>query len=618
MRPINDLIQKRLFMASMIVTVIFGLLFFRLWTLQVVARDEYVNLSNNNRIRTVTTSAPRGNIYDRSGLLLANNLPTLAVTVDYQEINNEEMLAELAKILNMKLAAVRERVNDKKYAPFYPRIVKQGISKETASYIKENSSNLPGVDITTNFYRNYPKLSLAPHVIGYIGEISQEELAFSEALTHTSGDLIGKSGIEGEYEEILCGTKGIKQFEIDRTGSITHMLDEREPVAGNHVQLTIDSALQSATESSLKSAVMAARANGYPDANGGAAIVLNPNNGEILALASYPTYDQTLFVRGMTSREWESLNAKGSGYPLFNRAVMASYAPASVFKPVTYVAGLSDGVVSAKDSFLCEGTWLGMGEMWPKNCWRKEGHGETGFTAGLKDSCDVVFYEVGYRLYKRGGERLQHWSRKFGFGKATGVDLPSEVIGRVPDRKWKKETHEDLEEQKWLPGDTVNLAIGQGDLLTSPLQVADLYAAIANDGLIWKPHVVSKVFTPEGDEIRTAKRKKLADIDISKDVLDGLKKGLVSVIKEGTASNAFAGFPVPVAGKTGTSEVKGRDDFAWFACFAPVNNPKYVVVVMVEEGGHGGSIAAPAARRILSTAFNVSSVGPVSVSDDSR
>ncbi len=618
MRPINDPMQNRLFAASMIALIVFGLLFFRLWTLQVVASDEYMRLSDRNRIRTVTTNAPRGNIYDRNGVLLAGNEPNLAVTVDYEEIDNEAMLLELAKILNLKLSTVKARVSDTKYAPFFPRLVQEGVSKFIASQIKENASNLPGVDITVNFHRNYPKSSLAPHAIGYIGEISQEELVFSEDSSYVSGDLVGKSGLERAYEDVLSGTKGVKQFEVDRTGSITRMISEREPVSGNHIQLTIDAKLQAATESSLRSAVMAARANGYENANGGAAVVLDPNNGEVLALASFPTYDQTLFMGGMTSDEWKSLSSKGSGYPLFNRAVMASYAPASVFKPVTYVAGLSDGVVSAKASFFCEGTWLGMGEMWPKNCWQKEGHGKTGFTAGMKDSCAVVFYEVGYMLYKRGGERLQYWARKFGFGKATGIDLPGEKPGRVPDSKWKRENHENLEDQKWLPGDTVNIAIGQGDLLTTPIQVANLYAAIANKGLVFQPHLVSKVFTPEGLNIRTSKRRKLVDVDIKKDILDGLNEGLVSVIQEGTASNAFAGFPIAVAGKTGTSEVMGKDDFAWFACFAPVNDPKYVVVVMVEEGGHGGSIAAPAARRILSSAFNVSSLGPVSVSDDSR
>ncbi len=616
---LDDSIKKRLAVVGVMVVIIFSILLIRLWSLQVIAVDKYSKMAESNRIRTISATASRGIIYDRNGEILVNNRPSLVVAIAPSEIENKGMLLKLGKLLNMTPDEIEGKLKDKTADPLKLRAIKYDVEENIAVYVKEHSLDFPGVEIKVESVRNYPKSTMAVHVLGYLGEINEEELRENENQEYESGDLVGKSGIEKQYEGILRGGKGFQQVEVDASGKVVRILDEKEPIAGNNIQLTIDSNLQLATEEALRDAIVVARRNGYPDAGAGAALVVNPNTGEILAMASYPTYDASLFIGGISSKQWAELNDKSSNFPLINRTMMCSYAPGSVFKPVTYVAGLMEGLVSHNSAFDCEGTWVGMGKKWPKHCWDRAGHGLMNLSSGLSESCDIVFYEVGYKLYKAGGEKLQKWAREFGLGSKTDIDLPSETRGRVPDKAWKKKFNEKYPEyQRWVPGDTVNLAIGQGDLLTSPLQIADLYGAIANGGILWKPHLEKRVLTAGGEEIHKFERERLADVSVSEKIMKELQRDLRRVAVDGTAKRALEGFPVEVAGKTGTSQVKGKDDFAWFACYAPINSPRYAVAVMVEQGGHGGSIAAPAARRILAASFELPSTGPMIVSDKSR
>ncbi|HDP69456.1 MAG TPA: penicillin-binding protein 2 [Actinobacteria bacterium] len=619
MVKLDDSIQKRLVVLEAIITVVFSILLGRLWSLQVLAGEKYVEMAESNRIRTITTSAPRGVIYDKNGEILVNNRPSLAATIAPSKLKNKDLMLKLGEILNMAPDEIKEKLKEKTADPLKPRVIKYDIEEDVAVYIKEHSFDLPGVEVKLEYVRNYPTSTIAAHALGYLGEISEEELDKKDEAEYEPGDLVGKSGIEKQYEGILRGGKGSQEVEVDASGKIIRVLDDKEAIAGNNLELTIDANLQVATEKSLVDAIKAAQRDGYPEAQAGAAVVVDPNTGEVLAMASYPAYDASKFIGGISSKEWVRLNDKSSNFPLINRTMMCSYAPASVFKPVTYLAGLMEGVVSYNSTFNCEGKWTGMGEDWPKHCWNRAGHGLVDLSLGMSESCDVVFYEIGYMLYKKGGELLQKWSREFNFGRQTGIDLPSETKGRVPDIAWKKRFNEKYPEyQKWVPGDTVNLAIGQGDLLTSPLQIVNLYGTIANGGTLWKPHLVKRVLTAEGEQIHLFKKEKIRDVAISKNTIKRLQKELRRVVTDGTAERAFSGFPIDVAGKTGTAEVKGKDDFAWFACYAPANNPRYVIVVMVEQGGHGGSIAAPAARRILAAAFGFPQTGPMSVVDNSR
>lgn len=625
-RPIEK-IQLRAAILGIITLIVFIVILSRLWFLQVLAGEKYAELADNNRIKVIFTNAPRGIIYDRNGNVLVGNRPGISVTVTPLAIKGKEtrVLSRLSDVLGVEVEAIKNDLEKKGGDPLRPVIIQRDVSKEVVAYLKEHEVDFPGVDIEIEAVRDYlpvgrhgPYTNLAAHVVGYLGEISEEELLKEEYENYTLGAIIGKTGLEKQYEHLLRGIKGEKRIEVNAGGRPLKVLEEKEAVPGYNLKLTIDTNIQITTEEALFEAIKIAHSQGYENAAAGSAVVMDARNGEIYALASYPTYDPAAFVRGISATEWKKLNEKSSNFPLINRVVSCSYAPGSTFKPFTAIAGLSEGKISPSTTFFCTGKWTEMGERWPKYCWKRSGHGRVDLVRSIVDSCDTVFYEIGYKFYKDKSEGLQNWARQFGFGSPTGIDLPSEKSGRVPDKAWKESYfRKDPKSQIWLPGDNVNLAIGQGDLLVTPLQLATAYSAIANGGSIPRPHLVKGVWNyNENIERQLKTDKKVIEIPFS--VLKRVKEGLEGVVGEGTAKYAFSGFPLSVSGKTGTAEVKGKDDFAWFACYAPFDNPRYVVVVMVEQGGHGGSCAAPAARKILSRIFKIDGAPPKFVTDVSR
>jgi penicillin-binding protein 2 len=506
----------------------------------------------------------------------------------------------------MSLVDIEKKLKEKTADPLKPRVIKEDVDKKTVVYIKEHQADFPGVRIQVEAIRDYPNGGLAAHIIGYVGEISEDELKEKEYKDYSLGDIIGKTGVEREYELFLKGEKGEQKLEVNANGDSLKILSSKDPVPGYNLVLTVDKDIQQVTEEALAQAIDLAHKQKYPNAQAGAAVVMNPKTGEIIAMASYPSYDPSLFVGGISSEDWSRLTSKESNYPLNNRAIMCSYPPGSTFKVVTGAAGLAEKLITANTRFRCAGKWTGMGTRWAKYCWRRSGHGFIDFNVGIIQSCDIYFYEVGYKFYKTGQEKLQEWARKFGLGSLTKIDLPFETTGRVPDKAWKKAWNKNNSEfQTWMPGDTVNLAIGQGDLLVTPLQLANVYSVIANGGILYRPHVAKTLLTCDGKVSHKFKPEPMRNLGLDETVIKTLQKDLELVCERGTGAGAFSGFPRRVAGKTGTAQVKGKDDFAWFACYAPVEDPQYVVVVMVEQGGHGGSTAAPAARQILSKIFSV-------------
>jgi penicillin-binding protein 2 len=410
---------------------------------------------------------------------------------------------------------------------------------------------------------------------------------------------VGKTGAERQFEGVLQGDKGWRRIEVNASGQPQRIVDEQPTRPGNDIKLTIDIEVQQVAEEQLADAIIEARKNGF-DARAGAAVALDVRTGEVLAMASAPTFDPAAFLGGISTAEWEVLTAKSSEYPLNNRAIMSAYPPASTFKAVTGIAGLESGIASENTYYRCEGRWTDMGTQWPKWCWKRTGHGTISFRTGIEQSCNVVFYEIGYEFYRRGEEELQAYARRFGLGSRTGIDLPSEVTGRVPDAAWKKAFNEDYPEyQMWLPGDTVNMAIGQGDILTTPLQMATVYAGLGNDGVVMQPHVLLEVLDSEGMPTLVNEPTVLASTGVSDDSLGVMHRSLIDVTRQGTARAAFTGFGVTVAGKTGTAEMRGKDGYAWFCAYAPAEDPQYAVVMVVEQGGGGGSATAPAVRNIL-------------------
>ncbi len=578
----------------------------RLWSMQVLSGEAYASKAESNRVRQVWVDAARGRILDVRKRPLVTNRPVMAVLAEPRVARDRALLARLSTLIDIPATEIVQRLGNVKRERLAPRVLRVGVPLATVSYLAEHQTDYPGVSVEAAAVRSYPRGRLAAHVLGYTGEISEEQLKEEKLPDYRLGDTVGKAGVETEYDKVLQGEKGYRRFEVDSMGRVRRIISEGEPRAGKDIVLTIDADVQKAAEEGLVDAIREAHRQDYHKAAAGAIVVLDVKTGGVIAMASAPSYSPEKFLGGIGQADWKRLNAKGSEYPLNNRGIMGLYPPGSSFKAVTGMAGMKYGLVSAGSSFYCPGRWEGFGKDWAKWCWNHSGHGGIGFINGIVKSCDSVFYEIGKRFYKRKGELFQRFARDSGFGRRSGIDLPGELKGRVPDAAWKSEYNENYPEyQRWLPGDTVNMAIGQGDLLVTPLQLANYYAALANKGRVLQPHVLKYVLGADGKPVLEMTATVVSDPKMKKGHLATMRAGLVGVTQYGTAASAFAGFPYQVAGKTGTSEVKGKDDFAWFACYAPANRPRYAVAVVVEQGGHGGSVAAPAARRVLSRLLKV-------------
>ncbi|PKQ15955.1 MAG: penicillin-binding protein 2 [Actinobacteria bacterium HGW-Actinobacteria-7] len=618
MPTFRERLKPRFAILGVVVVAVLGILLFRLWTMQILAGPAFAARADDNRIREVTTVAPRGRILDRKGRELVTNRPTMAVLAARSVAENAEVMNKLSSLLDMPVAELKDRITSVKEAALAPRVVAIDVPMTTVAYLAEHESQFPGVEVATRSVRRYPYGDLAAHVLGYTGEISEDQLAGADFQGYDPTDVVGKSGAESSFESVLQGDRGLRRLEVDAAGRPKRIISETEPEAGRDVVLTIDADVQKVTEEALAQAIKDAHADGYYKAKAGAAIAIDTRTGEILAMASAPTYDPAVFLGGVSNKEWRSLTTTSSEFPLSNRAIQAQYPAASTFKAMTGLAGLNYGLTRQWATYTCRGLWTGMGKQWGKYCWNRSGHGVETFMDGFADSCDTVFYEIGYAFYKDKGEKLQKFARSFGYGQLTGIDLGGEATGRVPDAAWKKAYNQNYPEyQGWLPGDTVNMAIGQGDLLVTPLQVVASYAGIANNGKVMKPHVLRKVLGSDGKTVLGPTKEVAFAPKVSKKNLSIVGSALHNVTTIGTAKGAFRGFGIQVAGKTGTAEVTGKDDYAWFVGYAPVQQPKYAVVVVLEQGGHGGSIAAPAGRQILAELLG-QRVEHVKAKDNSR
>jgi penicillin-binding protein 2 len=593
----------------------------RLYFLQVMSGSIYAQEASQSILRTKSIPAPRGNIFDRNGKLLVKSIPSPAVAVDPSIVaTNKEVLETLSEKLNIPYDEIVKKVNKSNISYLERVILKQNIDYETMIYLKENSNSLPGVEIIDVFFRDYEYDSLASHVLGYIGEIDEEKLKMKKySVGYEGGDQIGLTGIEEVYEDILKGTKGKITYEVDPLGKPKSIVEEVPYIAGNDLYITIDIDLQKVVEELLSSSIVAIREKKVPNsedyfkAPGGAIVVLSAKTGEVLAMASYPTFDPSVFTGGISVSDWNYLNDPKNDFPLNNRAVM-SFAAGSVFKIVTAYGGLSEEVISENSVESCSGVWYGLGRDFPKYCASKSGHGILNILGAIKYSCDIYFYNVGYDLFVKNnntGELLQKYARIFGFGSKTGVDLPYEDSGLIPDKKWKQEFFKDQKGNSvWFPGDTVNMAIGQGDTLSTPLQMAQAYSIIANRGLKYMPHFIKEVKDAEGNIFLDPGNTSYEDLNLNKDYLELIEKGLGLVVSQGTAASRFINFPIkeiPVAGKTGTAEVTGKQDYGWFATYAPIGNPEYIIVGMLEQAGYGSNSVAPIAEKIYEYLFNINS-----------
>jgi len=547
----------------------------------------FPGLTANRRLHLVERTAVRGNIYDRDGLGLAAKgvLVTVGVVPGSLTAENEaSTLAELSRILEMPVEDIRQAYADA--LPYWFVPIKD-ISPEVSQAHFETLAALPGIELQEREVRAYPGGGVAAHVVGYMGPIYAEELEAWRKLGYRGDELVGQTGLEAWGESYLAGQRGGLLTLIDSHGALVERLAERPATPARSLYTTLRRDLQQAAEELLAEV-------GKP----GAIVALDPRDGGLLAVASYPTYNPAVFVPSISWENWQQLEAN-LDRPLVNRVLQSAYPPGSVFKVVTLSAGLEKGGLTRDSRFTCTGSWTGLGPGWPKVCWLESGHGPIDVITGLTVSCDVVFYEIGLLLDTLDADILPHYARGFGLGQPTGLRELPESAGLVPDIAWKRTVYG----EPWVPGDSVNLGIGQGFLLVTPLQMARLMAAVANGGTLLRPQIVYRI----GDEI-VLEREELGRLPISTEHLADIQEGLLGVgtLPHGTAYRAMMGLPFPVAGKTGTAETGGdADPHAWFVGYAPADAAEIVIAVMIEHGGEGPTVAAPLFRRLAEVYFGI-------------
>jgi penicillin-binding protein 2 len=609
-----------------IVAFLFLSLVTRLWFLQVMAAEEYQVRAEGNRVRLVPLPAPRGRILDRNGNVLVDNRRSIQIVVNPRFTEDpDQLLRKLSGLLETPVGELRQRLEDQTYLPYQPVPVAEDVPKRVAFRLKEGGDEYLGASYRAVTVRDHAHGRLAAHILGYLGEISPEELddpAFKRR-GYRPGDDVGRGGVEQHYEEFLRGKPGWLSLQVDAKGKLGERLGTKEPEPGNDLVLSVDLGLQQATEQALREGIENARTiadvHGYRKAPAGAVVALEPGTCDVLAMASQPTFDPRRFLDGPTTKEWKELNDPANNFPLTNRVIQGQYPAASTLKPFMVAAAIRAGMADPAGYYDCPPSFQVPGDTTTVfNNWKSTHSGTISLAQALVESCDTVFYEFGYRFYRERnihGELMQRQLRRWGFGRPTNVDLPGERVGRVPDSAWKQAVHEYAPklypQPLWLPGDNINMSIGQGDLLVTPLQLASAYAAIANGGTLYRPEVGLRIEEPGGPAIRTVEPQELGTVAMNERARGPIHEGLLGAVTQGTAASPFAGFPhesVSVAGKTGTAEVvvDGRDaDHSWFAAYAPADDPEVVVVAIVEQGGHGSEVAAPIVRRVLEAYFGL-------------
>ena len=618
----TDSARLRLSIVGIIVVSLFSALFARLWYLQVMDTDTFQALATQNQVRVVYEPAPRGRILDRQGRPLVENRGYQAITVKRLDVEDKpEVVTRLAALLAIPPDELRRRIDDRRYSPYKPVPVAEDVPEHVVVYLREHSADFPGVAAAAVAERTYPHGALAAHVLGYVGEINDRELGAKKTDGYRLGDDIGKSGVEQAYEADLRGTPGRLELEVDANGNVlTPPLASRPPRQGNDVQLTIDLDVQALAEESLARGLEAARSR-YDRAAGknfvapaGAVVVLDPRDGSLLALASNPGFNPADFVNGIRPEVFAALQDPANHFPLNNRALSGQYAPGSTFKLFTALAALRTGLIAPNTTFVDEGSYRLRSCRGQKCVFRNAGgraYGRINLVRALTVSSDAFFYDLGANFWFGGGpnaDAIQGAARDLGLGGRTGIELAGEMRGRIPDPESRKSQHEQnpraFPNGEWYAGDNVNLSIGQGDTAVTPLQLANSYAAFANGGNLFKPRVAARVLEPAGTPVREVAPEITSTVALDPAHRAPIDQGLRLAVaaEDGTGAGAFAGFPLAgfqVAGKTGTAEVRTKQDTALFVAYAPADTPQYVVAVVMEESGFGGAVAAPVARRVF-------------------
>lgn len=615
--------RVRMSIIGVIVFALFSALFARLWYLQVAATSEFAAAAQSNTVRAINEPPIRGRILDDKGRVLVDNRIANVITIDRKLTPRQRNMVvnRLAELLKIPAATVRKKLADPRVSPYTAVPVAVDVSYDKLAYVSEHREDFPGVKAEPVAIRRYVYGSLAAHVLGYTGEINGSELKAQPPARHYElGDTIGKAGVELTYESDLRGTPGQDRVEVDANGRVLRTLSTKAPQPGHDVKLTLDLDVQKVAEDSLAQGLFAAQ-NTQDKSNkakfeklnapAGAVVVLDATNGSVVAMASNPTYDPNDFSNGIPTATWETLNNPASHYPLVDRAIAGQYAPGSTFKLVTALAGLNSGDINPTKTIDDKGSYSYPTD--PQMKFTNDNsarYGRVSLARAITVSSDVYFYTIGGDLFYRerhdlpGGNALQETARSLGFGKVSGIALPNEATGRIPDAAWKAKAHAEnpsaFPYADWLPGDNIHAAVGQGDVAVTPLQLANAYATFANGGTLRQPEIASQVLSATGTKLRDLTPITAGNVPLP--ARDALIQGFTGVASDpkGTAANVFAGFPKGlIAGKTGTAQVEGKQPTSLFVGITPAANPKYVVLAVVEEGGYGAETAAPIVRRVM-------------------
>jgi penicillin-binding protein 2 len=580
------------------VVAVFVMILLRLFTMQVLQGSRYRELSEENRIRVEVLTAPRGEIRDRKGRLLADSVPSFTVTLDpfdraYQDAPAllDSTIVRLGAILGENPDDLREKVRRERKQSFAPVRLKRNVDMKSVAYVSEHADALPGVDVEAEPLRRYPLGPMGSHLLGYVGEISDKELENPANGGYLRGDLIGRMGIEKQYEALLRGVDGKRFVEVNALGRKAELLGDKRPILpkrGADLTLSIDLDLQRAAEEAFE-----------PGARG-AVVAIDPRTGEVLALASRPNYDPNEFSTGITTKRWRELS-EGGNYPLFNRAIQAAYPPGSTLKPFVVLCGLLTHVIEPGTTFreTCDGAFQFGSRAF--RCWKPEGHGTLAMRGAVAQSCDVYFYQLGIRV---GLDRLSSFMKEVGAASRSGIDLPQERRGLFPDAAWYDKHYG---AGKWSRGLILNLSIGQGEISLTPVKLAQLTAMMANGGTLWRPRIVregsrdGKPFAVTNARADSISR----HFEFDPRAVQRVQESMEAVVYDAHGTGGMSKVEgIRVAGKTGTAQNPHGDDHALYICYAPAEAPEIALAVLLENAGHGGSEAAPVARRVLEAYFH--------------
>ena len=639
----NTRITRRAAVLGVLLLVVFAALFLRLWALQVLTGTKYVQQAQANSFRSVPVPAARGQILDRDGHPLVTNAPETAIQIWPSDLPRTRYpeLRRLSQLTAVPLREIAHAIARKRDDPLTPVTVRADANEHLVAYLAEHAAEFPGVTTGRAYIRHYPYQSLAAQLLGYVGAISPEELTTHRG--YDMNDQIGQAGIEATYDRYLRGVDGTAKRRLDALGRARSGLQPtQQPKPGHTVRLTLSLSLQKAAEQALQDGIAFAHEDGQWAANGGAIVALDPNDGSILAMASSPTYKPSVYAGRVTTKTLAAqgltpATAAGANYPSLNRATMATYPPGSTFKPVTALAAMQTHLVSPYSTLPCTGSYVSPDDRshHPFQNWDPNVNQAMDMPTALAYSCDTYFYQLGNAFYELPGDRgqpLQEWAKTFGFGSPTGVDVGPEETGLVPTKAWRERRFSKAKDpccwqvdQLWKPGNSIQLAIGQGDLLVTPLQMARFYALIANGGKLVTPHLLYDVENPNGTPVPTPALPSPKTVDVDPAALQVVKQGLWdgAHLTDGTSYPVFGKFPVSISGKTGTAEkivtlpgYQGNKDQSWWCGYGPSEDAKLVVCAVIENGGHGGTAAAPAAAEVFAKFFNVKVQATVSKHSD--